>query len=265
MSSPDRALAPGGPVADGAFRRLAELSSELQQLLDDLSGSIAMELSPASAALARMLDGGGAVADAQLLGQSVRGARVLVVQGASPSTASMLEGRLGNRHVISDLPRRADDDRGRRLAASLAGAVLRESPAAFVGVSSPVADAAQLRSAFLEAVDAAAIARGNGDRWALADEQWAQIGIARLVQHAAASLTLANPLRRLADYDADHGCDLARTVGAWLANNGDTATTARMLAVHANTLRYRLRRAQDISGLNLDDADSRILAQLLLR
>ena len=45
--------------------------------------------------------------------------------------------------------------------------------------------------------------------------------------------------------------------------NTDPASASQF--VHANTFRYRLRRVQEVSGLDLDDPDARFAAMLQLR
>ena len=44
------------------------------------------------------------------------------------------------------------------------------------------------------------------------------------------------------------------TVSTFLANGSSIEATARALFVHANTVRYRLRRAGDVTGLSPNDA-----------
>ena len=51
----------------------------------------------------------------------------------------------------------------------------------------------------------------------------------------------------------------------WLETFGDVAAAAASQFVHANTFRYRLRRVQEVSGLDLDDPDARFAAMLQLR
>jgi DNA-binding PucR family transcriptional regulator len=46
---------------------------------------------------------------------------------------------------------------------------------------------------------------------------------------------------------------------------GNVAAAAERLGVHPNTLRYRLRRAVELSGLDLGDADERLVTELQLR
>ncbi|WP_037870200.1 helix-turn-helix domain-containing protein, partial [Streptomyces sp. SPB074] len=66
-------------------------------------------------------------------------------------------------------------------------------------------------------------------------------------------------------HDAEHRTDLARTLAAYLDRFGDVPATARLLAVHPNTLRYRLRRLHDLFDVDLTDPDTRLLAELGLR
>lgn len=46
---------------------------------------------------------------------------------------------------------------------------------------------------------------------------------------------------------------------------GDYTAAAARLHIHPNTLRYRLRKAQELSGVRLDDPDERLALMLLLR
>ncbi len=73
-------------------------------------------------------------------------------------------------------------------------------------------------------------------------------------------------VHRLRAFDADHnGSCLMETLRAYLDHFGDVAAASRTLGVHANSLRYRLRRITQVSGLDLDSPDARLLAQLQLR
>lgn len=75
----------------------------------------------------------------------------------------------------------------------------------------------------------------------------------------------AGPVERLLRYDARRGTDYADTLRAWLDGFGDSASVAAVLKVHRNTLRYRLERVAEISGLRLDDPEERLVAALHLR
>ncbi len=75
----------------------------------------------------------------------------------------------------------------------------------------------------------------------------------------------AGPITRLLEYDSAHGGVLVPTLRAWLDAFGDVIAAAATVRVHPNTFRYRLRRISEVSGLDLDDAESRFAAMLQLR
>lgn len=55
------------------------------------------------------------------------------------------------------------------------------------------------------------------------------------------------------------------TLAAYLAAAGATDVAAANLHIHPNTMRYRLRRIREVSGLDFTDADAVLLAHLQLR
>ncbi|HET6873504.1 MAG TPA: helix-turn-helix domain-containing protein, partial [Acidimicrobiales bacterium] len=63
-------------------------------------------------------------------------------------------------------------------------------------------------------------------------------------------------------YDSRGGRELTKSVCTWIMCNCDIGAAAARLYVHPNTLRYRLQRAEQISGLDLKDPDERMLVHL---
>ena len=61
----------------------------------------------------------------------------------------------------------------------------------------------------------------------------------------------------LLDYDAAHGAELVKTLSTYLECGGSYDETADGLAIHRSTLRYRLQRIREVSGLDLGDVDAR--------
>ena len=57
---------------------------------------------------------------------------------------------------------------------------------------------------------------------------------------------------------------LLRTLAVYLRENGSLQRAARELHVHPNTVTYRLNRVQDITGLDLDRYQDRLMAQVAL-
>ena len=70
--------------------------------------------------------------------------------------------------------------------------------------------------------------------------------------------------RGLHEHDERTGGQLVETVAAWLRADGDGRAAAEDLGIHRNTLRYRLARVEEVSGLDLTDPSARLLARLLL-
>jgi hypothetical protein len=61
----------------------------------------------------------------------------------------------------------------------------------------------------------------------------------------------------LLDYDTAHGAELVKTLSTYLECGGSYDETADGLAIHRSTLRYRLQRIREVSGLDLGDVDTR--------
>lgn len=72
-------------------------------------------------------------------------------------------------------------------------------------------------------------------------------------------------LTLLVDHDEQRGTAYVDTLRAYLDCLGDVTEAARRVHVHANTFRYRLRRLVELSGINLDDPEERLLTELQLR
>ncbi|MFF7653257.1 PucR family transcriptional regulator [Streptomyces sp. NPDC007983] len=75
----------------------------------------------------------------------------------------------------------------------------------------------------------------------------------------------AGAWRKVLAYDDGHGTVYARTLVCWLDAGCDMARAAKLLAVHPNTCRYRLRQVRSQLGIDLDDPDERLVLWLQLR
>ena len=73
------------------------------------------------------------------------------------------------------------------------------------------------------------------------------------------------PVARLLEYDELNDSALTESLAAWLDALGDVRAAAATLFIHTNTLRYRLRRVEEISDIDLADPDQRFAAMLQLR
>jgi purine catabolism regulator len=72
-------------------------------------------------------------------------------------------------------------------------------------------------------------------------------------------------LGRLMEHDSRNGGELMRTLEAYFRYQGSPSEMARKIDVHRNTLLYRLRRIQDITGFDLEDSETALALHLALR
>lgn len=66
-------------------------------------------------------------------------------------------------------------------------------------------------------------------------------------------------------YDAEHRSELVRTLHVFLDCSGSWSRCAEQLHVHVNTLRYRIRRVEEITGRDLGEFSTRVDFYLALR
>lgn len=137
------------------------------------------------------------------------------------------------------------------------------------GISRPVQGLSALREAYREAKDALSIAAELGDQ-----EKTTFYGDLKLYQFLL-SLKDRNleQLRRfyeeslypLVEHDERKQGDLIRTLTGFFEAGGNLAKAAKDLAVHRNTLVYRLERISELTGLDLNDSDNLLILHLALK
>lgn len=72
-------------------------------------------------------------------------------------------------------------------------------------------------------------------------------------------------IHELLDHDARTGTEYRVSLCAYFAHTGDMAAAARSLNVHPNTLRYRVRRATELFGLDFTRGDDQLALWVQLR
>jgi GAF domain-containing protein len=138
-----------------------------------------------------------------------------------------------------------------------------------IGRSDPRAGAPGSGESLREAADAAQIARSlmsEGGTMAYSD-LGAYRYLVRMPLEEAPQDAHFQAVKRLADYDRERRTQLVDTLERYLRDRRSIATTARALYVHPNTLRQRLSRIEELSGLDLaaEDLLSLELAVKLMR
>ncbi|WP_405841864.1 PucR family transcriptional regulator [Streptomyces platensis] len=132
-----------------------------------------------------------------------------------------------------------------------------------VGLSAPTGPIAAA-NAYRQAEQALSVARRRG-RALVEHEDVAAGSVLPLLADDAVRAFADGLLRALREHDATGRGDLVASLRAWLARHGQWDAAAADLGVHRHTLRYRMRRVEEILGRSLDDADVRMELWLALK
>ncbi|MFE6309405.1 helix-turn-helix domain-containing protein [Nocardiopsis sp. NPDC057823] len=171
--------------------------------------------------------------------------------------------------LLPDLTR--DGDGVERTVMTLCGRIVEAARSALglrvrAAVGSPVRRLADAPDSRAEADRVLEAMRGDADREVASIED---VRSRVLVRETLALLREEPSLRdprvsRLVEYDRDGGAELVRSLSAYLEAFGDARAAAERLHIHPNTLRYRVRRAAEVSGIDLSDPGERLFTQLQL-
>ncbi|MCH0565377.1 MULTISPECIES: PucR family transcriptional regulator [unclassified Streptomyces] len=132
-----------------------------------------------------------------------------------------------------------------------------------VGLSAP-AGPITAAAAYRQAEQALSVARRRG-RVCVEHEQLAAGSVLPLLADDAVRAFADGLLRDLYEHDATGRGDLVASLRAWLSRHGQWDAAAADLGVHRHTLRYRMRRVEEILGRSLDDPDVRMELWLALK
>jgi purine catabolism regulator len=132
-----------------------------------------------------------------------------------------------------------------------------------VGLSAPAGPIAAA-AAYKQAEQALSVARRRG-RSLVEHEELAAGSVLPLLADDAVRAFADGLLRALHEHDATGRGDLVASLRAWLSRHGQWDAAAADLGVHRHTLRYRMRRVEEILGRSLDDPDVRMELWLALK
>lgn len=129
----------------------------------------------------------------------------------------------------------------------------------------PVAALSDVASARFE-VDRV-LDRTTGDnRVTTLAESRTSVLLGEIVELVAHHEHLRDPrIESLRAYDEKNASTMTESLTAYLASFGDVRAAAHSLNIHPNTLRYRMKRVEEILGADLRDPDDRVLIELQLR
>jgi purine catabolism regulator len=177
----------------------------------------------------------------------------------------------GNHHLIvfQALKSTEDMDSAHQLGRRIREQIETEFPDATIigGISGPARTLTDWPTTYDQALQAMQL----GERLKLTNQfvEFSSLGIYRLLydlEDLPRVRDFTNEIiRPLAEYDAQNRGSLVKTVEAYFDHHGNISQTAESLFVHRNTLLYRLDRIQDLTGLNLDQANMRLALHLSLK
>ena len=183
-------------------------------------------------------------AAAQLVGSGLSSLspRAAVEAGPGPVRAALPLGAHGPKRVEEVL--RACRELGKQTGAAIGVSERRQTPA-------------EASRAYREALDATTIGRALlGEGGAIA---YAELGAYRYLVHIAADEAPRDRMRAavdlLIDYDTRRRTALLDTLERYLAERRSVIESARALFIHPNTLRQRLGRIEELTGVDLDHDD----------
>jgi sugar diacid utilization regulator len=190
----------------------------------------------------------------RLLAVSSRGARSI----APGSIATPSDDDPGQ--ILILLPD-ADGDTGRRVSS----AVLRELESGLpgfafaIGRSRHADEPLELHRAGNEALLAANVVEGDGERSELAYEQTGtyQLLLPYMKDPAELKRFYAETVRPLVSYDEQYETDLLGTLATFLDCDANVNATAARLITHRHTIRYRFERVRELTGLDVSSTDGR--------
>ncbi|MBM3270415.1 MAG: helix-turn-helix domain-containing protein [Candidatus Sericytochromatia bacterium] len=160
-------------------------------------------------------------------------------------------------------------DKVRHLAETIRQKVNQTSPGwtVSIGIGQLYPDLMSIPKSYREAAQAAKI--GRSLKGVDGVHLFTDLGIYRMLLQFA---TTQNPneffcdaLERLLEYDQQADKELVKTLAAFLECNGNLTETSERLFIHRNTLKYRLERIRDITQIDLDDSENRLMLHLGLK
>lgn len=208
-------------------------------------------------------------------------AAVLVFRGPDDAPATQAEGDLDR--YLADLGVGALVARRERLLCAVVDAREDTDPVALAGqarqalaeehgalraAASRPAPVASLRRTFHEArcaLEAAGLANGGAPEVASYRDLGAFQLLLSLQDDDALRLYCDSVLGPLEDASGEYGDELIRSLEAFIKQNGQWEKAARELYCHRHTLRYRIRRVEQLTGRDLSSARDRIEFWLALR
>jgi len=220
--------------------------------------AIAFDLpAPASAAAATAASRGDATAQRQRIWESIEH---FVATRAPEAIVSARENEVV---VVTAAPMDA-----RQLAAAGAARLAELFPSAkiVIGIGGTCRDPREVARSYAQAQRTTATLRRLGRAGAVS--AFGDLGILRLLLQVPDLTELrsfaADVLGKLSMHEQEHKSEYLATLACYFRENNSPQRASRILHVHPNTVAYRVKRIEEITGLRLDNYTDRLIAQVAL-
>lgn len=142
---------------------------------------------------------------------------------------------------------------GRTLAEQLLRHLSHPARPLLVGVGHAVPHAAEVPESYAQAWEAILVARAQGQREGV--QIFEELGLLHWLYHLPQERLQGNYFLRqilaLAAYDQAREADLVETLAGYLDHGGSLVETAEALHIHRNTLIHRLKRIEELTGVDV--------------
>ena len=171
--------------------------------------------------------------------------------------------------VILVQPGKLDAKEVIALAGEMQGVITEMLPeiSVSVGIGRPHRQLIDLRQSYYEASYAIKIRKLKGEPAVIAS--FDDLGSYGLLLGLQDTLSLEvfydSVLGKLQDYDEQNSSDLVKSLACFLEANGHWGDAAEKLYVHRHTLRYRMKRVEEITGRDLNQSQDRMEFWLALK
>jgi len=131
-------------------------------------------------------------------------------------------------------------------------------------VSSPVSTLAEVAQARAEVDRVLDGTSGDVRVTTLADSR-TPVLLGEIMDTIAADEQLHDPRVDALDvYDRRNGSNMRESISVYLAHSGDVRRASEQLRIHPNTLRYRIKRVEEITDTDLSEPSARLLMEIQL-
>ncbi|MBR2801039.1 MAG: helix-turn-helix domain-containing protein [Erysipelotrichaceae bacterium] len=135
----------------------------------------------------------------------------------------------------------------------------------YYGISRSCRSIYDLHYAWRQSLFAVRIARRQEKRLVYFDDCQLEYYLSEFFRENTADMAMPDGLQRLLKYDEENDTQLVRCLSVFLENQGNYAESARKLYMHRNTLLYQVEKIREVSEMDLDSPNTRIVLQIALK